>query len=78
MNIHEYQAKAVLRAFGVPIAGGFPAFTPDEAAEGATSKRARSRRSATGQTSSGLCDYRERPWQSGNSRSTALWKRQYL
>ena len=23
MNIHEYQAKAVLRAFGVPIAGGF-------------------------------------------------------
>src|SRR5271155_5480976 len=35
MNIHEYQAKAVLRAFGVPIAGGFPAFTPDEAAEGA-------------------------------------------
>src|SRR5271156_4497487 len=35
MNIHEYQAKAVLRAFAVPIAGGFPAFTPDEAAEGA-------------------------------------------
>ena len=31
MNIHEYQAKAVLRAFGVPIAAGFPAFTPDEA-----------------------------------------------
>src|SRR5882757_5368051 len=35
MNIHEYQAKAVLRAFGVPIASGFPAFTPDEAVEGA-------------------------------------------
>src|SRR5271166_430782 len=35
MNIHEYQAKAVLRAFAVPIAGGFPAFTPEEAAEGA-------------------------------------------
>ena len=35
MNIHEYQAKAVLRAFGVPIAAGFPAFTPDEAVEGA-------------------------------------------
>ena len=33
MNIHEYQAKAVLRAFGVPIASGFPAFTPDEAVE---------------------------------------------
>ena len=35
MNIHEYQAKAVLRAFSVPIAAGFPAFTPEEAAEGA-------------------------------------------
>jgi succinyl-CoA synthetase beta subunit len=35
MNIHEYQAKAVLRAFGVPVAGGFPAFTPEEAAEAA-------------------------------------------
>ena len=33
MNIHEYQAKAVLRAFGVPIAGGFPAFTAEEAAD---------------------------------------------
>src|SRR5277367_1208319 len=35
MNIHEYQAKAVLRAFGVPIAAGVPAFTPEEAVEGA-------------------------------------------
>ena len=35
MNIHEYQAKAVLRAFGVPIADGYPAFTADEAVEGA-------------------------------------------
>jgi succinyl-CoA synthetase beta subunit len=35
MNIHEYQAKAVLRAFSVPIALGFPALTLDEAAEGA-------------------------------------------
>jgi succinyl-CoA synthetase beta subunit len=35
MNVHEYQAKAVLRAFGVPIAGGFPAFTPEEAVEAA-------------------------------------------
>ena len=35
MNIHEYQAKAVLRpsAFRSPTA--FPAFTPDEAAEAA-------------------------------------------
>jgi len=35
MNIHEYQAKGVLRAFSAPIANGFPAFTPDEAAEAA-------------------------------------------
>ncbi|MFI5010803.1 MAG: ADP-forming succinate--CoA ligase subunit beta [Hyphomicrobiales bacterium] len=32
MNIHEYQAKAVLKEFGVPISRGKPAFTPDEAA----------------------------------------------
>ncbi len=32
MNIHEYQAKAVLQAFAAPLANGFPAFTPDEAA----------------------------------------------
>jgi succinyl-CoA synthetase beta subunit len=31
MNIHEYQAKAVLREFGVPLAAGKEAFTPDEA-----------------------------------------------
>jgi succinyl-CoA synthetase beta subunit len=31
MNIHEYQAKAVLREFGAPIAKGKPAFTPTEA-----------------------------------------------
>jgi succinyl-CoA synthetase beta subunit len=31
MNIHEYQAKAVLREFGAPIAKGKPAFTPAEA-----------------------------------------------
>ncbi len=35
MNIHEYQAKSVLRAFNVPIANGFPAFTPEEAADAA-------------------------------------------
>ena len=35
MNIHEYQAKAVLRAFSAPVANGFPAFTPTEAAEAA-------------------------------------------
>jgi succinyl-CoA synthetase beta subunit len=31
MNIHEYQAKAVLREFGAPLSKGKPAFTPDEA-----------------------------------------------
>src|SRR5215471_19158702 len=31
MNIHEYQAKAVLREFGVPVARGKVAFTPEEA-----------------------------------------------
>jgi succinyl-CoA synthetase beta subunit len=36
MNIHEYQAKAVLREFGVPTPRGFPAFSVDEAAKAAT------------------------------------------
>jgi succinyl-CoA synthetase beta subunit len=31
MNIHEYQAKAVLRAFGVPVPRGHAAFTVEEA-----------------------------------------------
>jgi succinyl-CoA synthetase beta subunit len=31
MNIHEYQAKAILRDFGAPIAKGVAAFTPGEA-----------------------------------------------
>ena len=31
MNIHEYQAKAVLREFGVPVPRGIPAFTVAEA-----------------------------------------------
>jgi len=31
MNIHEYQAKAVLREYGVPVAKGAVAFTPEEA-----------------------------------------------
>jgi succinyl-CoA synthetase beta subunit len=31
MNIHEYQAKAILREFGVPTGKGSPAFTVDEA-----------------------------------------------
>jgi succinyl-CoA synthetase beta subunit len=35
MNIHEYQGKAVLREFGVPVATGIPAFTVDEAVKAA-------------------------------------------
>src|ERR1700733_11270909 len=35
MNIHEYQAKAVLREFGVPVPKGKPAFTVDEAVKAA-------------------------------------------
>jgi succinyl-CoA synthetase beta subunit len=35
MNIHEYQAKAVLREFGVPVPRGAPAFSVDEALKGA-------------------------------------------
>ncbi|MGI9371391.1 MAG: ADP-forming succinate--CoA ligase subunit beta [Hyphomicrobiales bacterium] len=31
MNIHEYQAKGVLRDFGVPTGEGLPAFSVDEA-----------------------------------------------
>jgi len=31
MNIHEYQAKAVLKEFGVPVPRGYPAFSVDEA-----------------------------------------------
>jgi succinyl-CoA synthetase beta subunit len=35
MNIHEYQAKAVLAKYGVAVPRGFPAFSPEEAVEGA-------------------------------------------
>ena len=31
MNIHEYQAKEILRGFGVPVPRGLPAFTVEEA-----------------------------------------------
>ena len=37
MNIHEYQAKAVLRDFGVPVAKGIAAFSIDEAVQAAES-----------------------------------------
>ncbi len=35
MNIHEYQAKAVLREFGVPVARGHAAFSVEEAVNAA-------------------------------------------
>ena len=31
MNIHEYQAKALLKEFGVPVLGGGVAYTAQEA-----------------------------------------------
>ena len=31
MNIHEYQAKALLREFGAPVSEGYPAFSGEEA-----------------------------------------------
>src|SRR5215216_6463489 len=36
MNIHEYQGKAVLRGFGVPVPRGIPAFSVDEAVKAAS------------------------------------------
>ncbi|HVU40270.1 MAG TPA: ATP-grasp domain-containing protein, partial [Xanthobacteraceae bacterium] len=35
MNIHEYQAKAVLREFGVPTPRGIAAFSVEEAEKAA-------------------------------------------
>ena len=35
MNIHEYQAKAVLREFAVPVPRGIPAFSVEEAVKAA-------------------------------------------
>jgi succinyl-CoA synthetase beta subunit len=35
MNIHEYQAKGVLREFGAPVPRGIPAFSADEAVKAA-------------------------------------------
>src|SRR5580692_965934 len=37
MNIHEYQAKEVLRGFGTPVPNGKPAFTVEEAVAAAKS-----------------------------------------
>ena len=35
MNVHEYQAKELLRSYGVPVPRGGPAFTEDEAVQAA-------------------------------------------
>jgi succinyl-CoA synthetase beta subunit len=35
MNIHEYQGKAVLKSFGVPVPNGFPAFSAEQAVDAA-------------------------------------------
>ena len=35
MNIHEYQAKAVLKEHGVPVAHGLPAFSVEDAVKAA-------------------------------------------
>jgi succinyl-CoA synthetase beta subunit len=35
MNVHEYQAKELLRPYGVPLARGVPAFSVDEAVQAA-------------------------------------------
>ncbi|MCX7234823.1 MAG: acetate--CoA ligase family protein, partial [Burkholderiales bacterium] len=35
MKIHEYQGKAILRQFGVPVPRGIPAYTVQEAVEAA-------------------------------------------
>src|SRR5262245_62233202 len=35
MNVHEYQAKAILSGFGVPVPRGIPAFSVDEAVKAA-------------------------------------------
>jgi succinyl-CoA synthetase beta subunit len=39
MNIHEYQAKAILREFGVPVPRGIAAFTAPEAEKAANELR---------------------------------------
>src|SRR5262249_49526198 len=36
MNIHEYQAKELLRRYGVAVPKGFPAFSVEEAVSAAT------------------------------------------
>jgi succinyl-CoA synthetase beta subunit len=37
MNIHEYQAKEILKSYGLPVPRGVPAFSDDEAVQAAES-----------------------------------------
>jgi succinyl-CoA synthetase beta subunit len=37
MNVHEYQAKALLKQYGVPVGSGAPAMSPEEAVRAAQS-----------------------------------------
>src|SRR3569832_1805774 len=37
MNIHEHQAKALLKSYGLPVASGVAIFTPEEAEAAAKS-----------------------------------------
>ncbi len=37
MNIHEHQAKALLKTYGLPVAAGVAVFTPEEAEAAAKS-----------------------------------------
>ena len=41
MNIHEYQAKEILKNYGVPIQEGIPVSTANEASEAAKAMKAR-------------------------------------
>ena len=38
MNIHEYQAKELLKGYGVAVPNGRVAFTPDDAAAAVETK----------------------------------------
>ncbi|NVN12994.1 ATP-grasp domain-containing protein, partial [Nguyenibacter vanlangensis] len=40
MNIHEYQAKTLLKGFGMPVLDGRVARSPDEASTAARALRA--------------------------------------
>ena len=40
MNIHEHQAKALLKSYGLPVAAGVAIFTPAEAEAAANASNA--------------------------------------